>query len=39
MSVYDLLIIVTIVACSIGFVLGVIATIKVNDTHERDKEE
>lgn len=28
MSIYDLLIIVTIVAGSIGFVLGVITTIK-----------
>lgn len=39
MSIYDLLIIVTIVAGSIGFVLGVITTIKVNNTHERIKEE
>lgn len=39
MSIYDLLIIVTIVAGSIGFVLGVITTIRVNNTHERVKEE
>lgn len=38
MNIYSL-IIVTTVAGAIGFVLGVIATIKVNDTHEREKEE
>lgn len=33
MSIYDLLGIV--IAGSVGFVLGVVTTIKVDDTHER----
>lgn len=36
MSIYDLLGIV--IAGSIGFVLGVVTTIKVDDTHERIKK-
>lgn len=39
MSIYDLLVITAIGAGSVGFVLGVVATIKVNDTHERVKGE
>lgn len=37
MSIYDLLGIV--IAGSIGFVLGVVTTIKVDDTHERIKRK
>lgn len=37
MSIYDLLGIV--IAGSIGFVLGVVTTIKVDDTHERVKHK
>lgn len=36
MSIYDLLGIV--IAGSVGFVLGVVTTIKVDDTHERMKK-
>lgn len=36
MSIYDLLGIV--IAGSVGFVLGVVTTIKVDDTHERIKK-
>ncbi len=39
MSIYDLLAIAAIGAGVVGFVLGVVTTIKVDDTHERDKEE
>ena len=35
MSIYDLLAITAIVAGAIGFVLGVVTTIKVDSTHER----
>ena len=35
MSIYDLLAITVIGAGVIGFVLGVVTTIKVDDTHER----
>lgn len=37
MTIYDLLAIT--VTGAVGFVLGVVTTIKVNDTHERVKEE
>ena len=37
MSIYDLLGIT--ITGAIGFVLGVITTIRVNNTHERVKEE
>lgn len=37
MSIYDLLAIT--VAGAIGFVLGVVTTIKVDDTHERIKHK
>lgn len=37
MSIYDLLAIT--VTGSIGFVLGVVTTIKVDDTHERMKRK
>lgn len=37
MSIYDLLAIT--VAGAVGFVLGVITTIKVDDTHERIKRK
>lgn len=37
MSIYDLLAITAIGA--IGFVLGVVTTIKVDDTHERIKRK
>lgn len=37
MSIYDLLAIAIVGA--IGFVLGVVTTIKVDDTHERVKGE
>ena len=37
MSIYDLLGIA--IAGSIGFVLGVVTTIKVDDTHERIKRK
>lgn len=39
MSIYDLLVITTIGAGAVGFVLGVVTTIKVDDTHERIKGE
>ena len=39
MSVYDLLAITAIGAGALGFLLGVVATIKVDDTHERIKGE
>lgn len=35
MSIYDLLVITTIGAGAVGFLLGVVTTIKVDDTHER----
>jgi len=35
MSIYDLLAITAFGAGAIGFVLGVVTTIKVDDTHER----
>ena len=35
MSIYDLLVITALGAGVIGFVLGVVTTIKVDDTHER----
>lgn len=38
MSIYDLLAITAIGAGALGFVLGVVATIKVDDTHERIKK-
>lgn len=38
MSVYDLLAITVIGAGAVGFVLGVVTTIKVEDTHERIKK-
>lgn len=37
MSIYDLLGIV--IVGSVGFVLGVVTTIKVDDTHERIKHK
>ena len=39
MSIYDLLAITAFGAGAIGFVLGVVTTIKVNDTHERIKRK
>lgn len=39
MSIYDLLAITAIGARAVGFMLGVITTIKVDDTHERIKGE
>lgn len=39
MSIYDLLVITAIGAGAVGFVLGVVTTIKVNDMHERIKGE
>lgn len=39
MSIYDLLAITAIGAGAIGFVLGVVTTIKVDDTHKRIKGE
>ena len=38
MSIYDLLAITAIGAEAVGFVLGVVTTIKVDDTHERIKK-
>lgn len=38
MSIYDLLAITAIGAGAIGFVLGVVTTIKVDSTHERIKK-
>lgn len=38
MSIYDLLVITTIGVGAVGFVLGVVTTIKVDDTHERIKK-
>lgn len=38
MSIYDLLVITTIGAGAVGFVLGVVTTIKVDNTHERIKK-
>ena len=35
MNIYDLLAITAIGAGAIGFMLGVVTTIKVDDTHER----
>lgn len=35
MSIYDLLAITAIGSGAVGFVLGVVTTIKVNDMHER----
>ncbi len=35
MSIYDLLAIAAIGAGAVGFVLGVVTTIKVDDMHER----
>lgn len=35
MSIYDLLAITAIGAGAVGFVLGVVTTIKVDSTHER----
>ena len=35
MSIYDLLAITAFGSGAIGFVLGVVTTIKVDDTHER----
>lgn len=35
MSIYDLLSITAIGAGAVGFVIGVVTTIKVNDTHEK----
>ena len=35
MSIYEFLAITAIGAGAVGFVLGVITTIKVDDTHER----
>lgn len=39
MSIYDLLAIAAIGAGAVGFVLGVVTTIKVDDTHERIKHK
>lgn len=39
MSIYDLLAITAIGAGALGFVMGVVTTIKVDDTHERIKGE
>ena len=39
MSIYDLLAITAFGAGAIGFVLGVVTTIKVDDTHERIKRK
>lgn len=39
MSIYDLLVITALGAGAIGFVLGVVTTIKVDDTHERIKRK
>ena len=39
MSIYDLLAITAIGAGSVGFVMGVVTTIKVDDTHERIKRK
>lgn len=38
MSIYDLLAITAIGAGAIGYVLGVVTTIKADDTHERIKK-
>lgn len=38
MSIYDLLAITAIGAGTVGFMLGVVTTIKVDDTHERIKK-
>ena len=35
MSIYDLLAITAIGAGAVGFVMGVITTIKIDETHER----
>lgn len=39
MSIYDLVAITAIGAVAVGFVLGVVTTIKVDDTHERIKRK
>ena len=39
MSIYDLLAITAFGAGAIGFVLGVVTTIKVDDMHERVKQK
>ena len=39
MSIYDLLVITALGAGSFGFMLGVVTTIKVDDTHERIKRK
>ena len=39
MSIYDLLAIAAIGTGAVGFVLGVVTTIKVDDTHKRIKGE
>lgn len=39
MSIYDLLAITAFGAGAIGFVLGVVTTIKVDDTHKRIKRK
>lgn len=39
MSIYDLLAITTIGAGAVGFMLGVVTTIKVDDMHERIKHK
>ena len=39
MSIYDLLVITALWAGALGFVMGVVTTIKVDDTHERIKRK
>ena len=39
MTIYDLLAVTAFGAGTVGFVLGVVTTIKVDDTHERIKRK